>query len=222
MAPRLMGRNEIIQRFNPDDVETFNRQRRQRLMFYLLSGILLFSSFWIEKVNIRAAYLIRAIIPTVIFFKNHAFPHWPKIQETYVRLLWLSIGFLLIGNWMVVIMPLYRKAMLHFVFVGGFSLMTFAVATMVIYSHSGDLAGLRKTMWSLRIVLIGVVVALATRVASDFIPKTYFLHLGVASFVWIATGLIWLYCMIPKLQATPSPEEFERCHDEAKKRIRES
>ena len=87
--------------------------------------------------------------------------------------------------------PSYRVAALHILFIGGFSLMAFGVATHVALSHLGldALATGRPGA----VVILGVcfLVALAARLAADM-SNTYFDHLGWAAAVWIGGSAVWL------------------------------
>jgi uncharacterized protein involved in response to NO len=109
--------------------------------------------------------------------------------------------------------------MLHLVFIGGFSLMTFAIGTMVAMGHAGESEKLRRPLWILWLVLAGIVFALGFRVAAAFLPVRYFKLLEIASVFWLLTAGSWLLFILPKLFRVPIIGEFERFHEEAKKRI---
>ncbi|OGX06912.1 MAG: hypothetical protein A3G87_00715 [Omnitrophica bacterium RIFCSPLOWO2_12_FULL_50_11] len=126
---------------------------------------------------------------------------------------------LIAGHWLIAFLPVYRKALLHISFIGGYSLMTFAVATMVILTHAGFAKRLKESLWSLRIVAIGVPLSLGFRVASEFVPSLYFALLGIGSALWMGTALIWLVSMLPYLTKALAPQEFEQSHNAMKHEI---
>lgn len=110
-------------------------------------------------------------------------------------------------------------AALHLVFVGGYSLMTFAVATMVILSHAGEARRLRRPSWALRLTGGGVLTALALRLASVAFPDRYFELLGAAVAVWLVAALAWLVHVAPWLGRTLPVADLERIHEESKLRV---
>lgn len=222
LAPRLLGRLETIPSAEVGNAVAQARNRKRRMLFYAAGGTLLFASFLMENAgSLRAAYSVRALVITLLFWRNRAWPFLPMNREGYVWCLWVSIGFVISGSWLVAIFPLYRKAFLHFVFLGGYSLMTFAVATMVILSHGGAPHLLKQPLPFLRWTAWGVVAALAFRVSAEFFPSRYFPLLAFAAFLWSSAAMIWIFALLPRILSVPkSPEEFERCHEEAKERIR--
>ena len=100
---------------------------------------------------------------------------------------WLvPAGLLASGLW-----PDLRVAGLHVLFIGGFGLLAFSVATHVTLGHL-DLAD-RATGRPASVVALGVglLAALAARIGAD-VGSSYFGHLGWATGIWIVTTAIWL------------------------------
>ena len=122
-------------------------------------------------------------------------PRKPGLHRQLVRLAaWLMpLGLAVAGAW-----PVYRVPALHILFIGGFSLLAFSVATHVVLAHLGlePLALGRPPA----VVALGVtfVLAMLARVAADA-SHTYFAHLGWAAGTWIAGSAIWLAFLGPKL-----------------------
>jgi hypothetical protein len=103
--------------------------------------------------------------------------------------------------------PDLRIAALHVLFIGGFSLMGFGVATHVSLSHLPNLERLALGR-PLAVVVLGVtmVLAMLARVAADF-TNSYFDHLGWASALWIGGAAVWLAFLGPKLlRPTPAAD----------------
>jgi uncharacterized protein involved in response to NO len=117
-------------------------------------------------------------------------------------------------------MPHLRVAMLHVVFLGGISLMTFSVATMVVLSHGGEAQRLKEPLPILWMVGAGVGGALICRVTAELAPGAYFTWLNLSATLWIAAVSMWIGFVWPRvLRSPPSGEAFERMHDEAKRRL---
>lgn len=220
LAPRLMGRFQVIPSSHLASPEKGVRERQRRAGIHLLAGALLFVSFWLEGLGWKAAaYGLRACVVTGELLWTCSFLAPPRVPGFFAKLLWLSLWMILLGYWGVVIFPAYRVSLLHFVFLGGFSLMTFAVATVVTLSHSGEaprLQGRLPVLWG---VAAGLAVALVLRVLSSFSPELYFTLVGTAALSWLVAGGTWIFFAFPRFFKFPDPEEFKRFHEEAKRQV---
>lgn len=96
--------------------------------------------------------------------------------------------------------------------------MTFAVGTVVVLSHGGEVGRLYKPLPILAIVLGGVLLALASRVFADFFPQYYFNLLGVAAVIWLTAAIGWFFYILPKIFRVPGEGTFDREHSIAKDR----
>jgi uncharacterized protein involved in response to NO len=220
LAPRLMGRAVVIRPGDVADVKAVTQARVRKALVHAFLAALLYLSFWMEGLGLKitASYL-RAGIVSWVFFRNGALPLPPRVPDLFVRLIWVAVWMVFAGAWAAAVLPQYRVAMLHLIFLGGFSLMTFAVGTMVVLSHSGRGALLRRPLGVLKAVSAALAVAIAFRLAAVFFPSSYFLLLAVASVSWILAGMIWLaFAAAPAVQF-PDAAEFEKFHDQAKERL---
>ncbi|MDP3920504.1 MAG: NnrS family protein [Candidatus Omnitrophota bacterium] len=220
LAPRLMGRSEVVQRADVGKPHVAVLRRKRQIRIAFAGGGVLLLSFLLEGVlGTSIAYSVRALLVTFFFYQNRAWPFPPKIQDDPIRLLWFSIWFMVIGYWMIALVPDLRKAALHLVFLGGYSLMTFAVATVVVLSHSGKPEVLRKPIRALRVVGVGMIAAVFLRLAAVFFPASYFQWLAGAAGLWILCAFVWLVFAGPWLVMVPNADAFEKGHEEAKSRI---
>ena len=220
LAPRLMGRFQVIPSAHLTSPEKGVEVRKRQARIHLLAGALLFASFWLEGFGWKViAYGLRACVVTGELFWTCSFLAPPRVPGFFAKLLWLSLWMILLGYWGVVIFPDYRVSLLHLVFLGGFSLMTFAVATVVTLSHSGEALKLQKRLPVLWAVAAGLAAALVLRVVSTFFPELYFSLVGAAAFCWLAAGFTWLFFAFPRFFKFPDPEEFKRFHEEAKRQV---
>lgn len=205
MAPRLAGYTIVRQRYF-----------REHLFAAGLLGV----SFLIEGCGfIRAAYILRAATVT-LELSQHA-PWWkaPVVKDFYVRMLWLSLRLIVIGLWAVACLPLYRVAMLHLVLIGGFSLMIFAMGTMVVLSHAGQAEALRRPLWVLRVAAVGTIGATVARILADLWHVHFFALLVTASLFWLIAGVAWFLFILPWVWRALPEGAFERMHEQAKKRL---
>ena len=223
LAPRLMGTFRVVKPAANSCCEIKQAKDRKRDRYlHLLAGLVLLSSFFLEGFGlVKMAYGIRAILVTGVMVWTRSLVSKPLMHEQYVRLLWLSLWMVFLGSWAAFLFPDYRAAMLHFVFVGGYSLMTFAVATMVMTSHAGRKEMLMRSSKILSFLVLSIGAATILRVMSAFAPDRYFLLLGLSSLIWMMAAWLWLIRMVPLVFVFPDREEISRLHEEAKRIVLE-
>ncbi len=207
LIPRLMG--------------TYQTAAIHRKNLYVLGAIIFFMSFLVEGLGYPAAgYGLRAAIVTAVFLTSNVLNKFPKSGTFYVTLTWVSVWMVALGFWGACFFNTYQVLMLHISFLGGFSLMTFAIATMVIMSHAGQAEKLNKGTWIVPAVATGVFLALAGRLLVAVYPDFYFQLLGIAASLWIVGAVVWLMYMAPFLKYIPQADEFGRMHDQAKAKLK--
>lgn len=118
---------------------------------------------------------------------------------------YLSCWAIPIGFWTAFLLPVYRVAALHVIFIGGFSLMIFSFGMIVVLSHSGKAALINTRLIPLRIVGVFALLALGTRFAADFFPFQYKSFIHTASGFWVLAATVWLGYAIPKLWPKAEP-----------------
>jgi hypothetical protein len=114
-----------------------------------------------------------------------------------VSLLFNVAGLLVIAWW-----PQYRVGSLHTVFITGFNLIVFTVATRVILGHSGNLDRLKTRLWFFIIMSALLFLAMVSRVTADLSPRARIIHLLAAAICWLAASLIWIIKVLPKVTIT--------------------
>ena len=220
MAPRLMGRRALL--VTPEGVSEARaiQLRAQRVAWHLLAGFLLASSFFVEGSGaVAAAYGLRAAVVTAELVWTTQLFRPPAAPDLYVKFVWVSLWMVLCGLWGAALAPARRVAMLHLVFLGGFSVMVFAVGTMVVLSHSGAGTRLRQPLWVLHVVGAGIAVAVIARLAADALPARFFQLLGVAAASWSVAAISWLVFSLPYVVRAVPAGTFERLHEEAKRKL---
>jgi uncharacterized protein involved in response to NO len=105
------------------------------------------------------------------------------------------------GLGLVALLPGYRITALHVVFIGGFSLAVFAVATRVVLGHSGKLDQLQRRRWVMPVVIILLILAMTARFSADFVP-TRNEHLVSAAITWLIAALLWAAFVLPRVTET--------------------
>jgi uncharacterized protein involved in response to NO len=183
-------------------------------------GTVLFASFWVEGLGwVSVAYGLRAFAATSAFLRSGLLQNRTKAPDFFLKLLRFSIWMIVIGYWLGTFLPRHKTVMLHLIFLGGYSLMTFAVATMVVLSHGGEGTRLQKPLWILNLIAVTLPAALALRLAAQFFPDFYFQLLGISGAIWLTAAVSWLFFIFPKVLRLPKAGEFEQLHAEMKQRI---
>lgn len=220
LGPRLMGT------FRPSfqtirDIKIRKSQRRNALYYHAAAAFCLLLTFFLEGTGrLGTAFFARALIIGFIYFRSRTLVLKPLAKDQFVKLLYISFWMVFIGHVSLVFFPAYRATLLHVTFLGGYSLMTFAIATMVIFSHGGQMADLKQAIWQLPALGALLALALCLRIAAIFFPESFFTFLGAASACWLFAAALWLiFIFKPIFKFPSSKEEFERCHEEAKERV---
>ncbi len=119
-----------------------------------------------------------------------------------------SVWMLLLGLLWPVPLPAYRVAGLHLVFIGGFMLTVFAVATRVMLGHSGQLHLCKKPLPFLIAAGVLLLIGLGARVGADFMPSVVGRnrHLIWAALLCIAAALVWGIRLMPRVFIPDSDE----------------
>jgi hypothetical protein len=182
----------------PPDLGSDRREVR-KAVGYSIGGLLIFVSFLLEQLGwLRGGPLLRAAVVTLGLGVGSGAWRAPRKSGAHRRLVWLSVWLMPLGLIASALWPDYRVPALHILFIGGFGLMAFAVATHVVLAHLNleQLALGRPAA----VVILGIafLLALCARLAADM-SDTYFDHLGWAAAIWLVGSAVWLAFLGPKL-----------------------
>ncbi len=182
----------------PADLGASPRERR-KLVAYAALGLALVGSMLLETAGwVRLGPIVRAVVVTAGLVLGGGAARLPRKSGLHRRLVWLAVWLMPVGLLGAGLAPDLRVAALHVLFIGGFSLMGFGVATHVSLAHLDldDLAlGRPPAVAALGVLLL---LAMLARVGADFTPS-YFDHLGWASALWLGGATVWLGFIGPKL-----------------------
>ena len=164
------------------------------------TGFLLIGTFFLEaKSWFHTAYALRFVIVVSYFAIEMPFRRAPAMKNALgvaIRAAFVGIA---AGFLAVAFFPQYRVGLLHLTLVGGFAVITFAVATRVVFGHSGNLVHLKaRNRWLL--IAIGLMLfGMATRISGDFWPKILASHYIYGALIWIIGVLLWAAYVLPKV-----------------------
>ncbi len=182
----------------PADLGSSPAERR-KLFGYVAIGAALAASMILEAAGwVRLGPLLRGLVVATGLAVGGGAWRPPRKPGLHRRLVWLAVWLMPVGLLGAALAPDLRIAMLHVLFIGGFGLMGFGVATHVSLAHL-DLERLALGRPP-AVAALGVLMVLAmlARVGADF-SAGYFAHLGWASALWLAGSGIWLGFVGPKL-----------------------
>jgi uncharacterized protein involved in response to NO len=188
----------------PPDLGSSPRETRKAVA-YGAAGLLVFVSFIVEQSGwTRAGPLLRAVVVAVALGAGAGAWHPPAKPGFHRRLAWVSVWCVPTGLLVSALWPDYRVPALHILFIGGFGLLAFAVATHVSLTHLGldHLASGRPP--AVVALAIGFLFALSARLAADA-SDTYFGHLGWAAAAWLLGSAVWFAFLLPHFLRRPSP-----------------
>jgi uncharacterized protein involved in response to NO len=165
-----------------------------------LAGTLIFASFFIEaNGSIRFAYALRFVVTAGYMLLEMPLNAGPGGTNVFGAAIRISLIGIVSGFLAVALFPAYRVGLLHLTLVGGFAVITFVVATRVLFGHSGKIAQLKgRNRWFLVTIAL-MLFGMATRISGDFWPKIMASHYNYGSVLWIAGVALWGFYTLPKV-----------------------
>ncbi|EEF63084.1 NnrS family protein [Pedosphaera parvula] len=164
------------------------------------TGALIIITFLFEvKGWLHTSYAIRAAVVLGYMLLEMPFHRAPDRRNALGFAIRTSLFGIVAGFIAVAAFPSYRVALLHLTLIGGFAVITFTVATRVVFGHSGNLARLQgRNRWLF--VAIGLMLfGMTTRISGDFWPKILASHYIYGALIWIAGVLLWAAFVLPKV-----------------------
>jgi uncharacterized protein involved in response to NO len=173
----------------------------------LLTGACIVASFWIEAAGwVRIGPAVRLLVAAAYLGGAVPFYRGGTNRSAPAVILKLAIALLFTGFLAILLLPAYRVSLLHLTLIGGFAMITFTVATRVIFGHSGNLGLLDRPNRWLWVSMGLMLLAMITRISGDFWPKVLASHYSYGALVWIGAALIWSAYVLPKV-LMPDPED---------------
>jgi uncharacterized protein involved in response to NO len=183
----------------PADLGSSTRETWKAIGYAAIGVVILASLAMEARGSVRAAPLLRAVAVTLGLCVAGGAWRRPGKPGLHRRFVWLSVWLIPLGLCLAGLWPEYRVPALHVLFIGGFALMAFGVATHVTLSHLG-LETLREGRPpAVAFLGIAMLVAMLARVTADW-TDSYFAHLGWAAGTWLAGTAVWLVFVATKLR----------------------
>jgi len=173
---------------------------RRKALGALLTGVVVLGSFGLEAAGwARLGSAIRLITGALYLFSQVPIYRSAIHKNSLRASLAIALVLLFAGYGWTILFPTNRVAVLHLTLVGGFAVVTFAVATRVLFGHSGNLARLTFPNHWLKIAVALMLLGMATRISGDFFPHLLVSHYNYGAFLWIGGVILWSIYSIPKV-----------------------
>jgi uncharacterized protein involved in response to NO len=184
-----------------DELRKWTSRWKRKALMAAATGALIAASFVVESAGffrtggslrfVAATSYIATQMPAVLTCRPAPFAGW------CIR---ASVWLLLAGLLWPVFLPAYRVAGLHFIFIGGFMLVTLTVATRVILGHSGQAHLFKTRLPFLLATAVLIIAGMVTRVGADFMPgAARNVHLIYAALLCIGASIVWGVRLIPRV-----------------------
>ncbi|MCC6557103.1 MAG: NnrS family protein [Polyangiaceae bacterium] len=195
----LAGRGEAASDIGPG--------RWAAAIAYALAGVAIAASFALEGGGAaRAGALLRGVVAAAVIVGSGAW-RTPSRPGANRSLLWLAAWAIPVGQLAAAAFPDYRVEALHVLFIGGFGLLSFAVATHVTLGHSGDEARQSGRPWPVLAFGALFAVAMALRIGAIAVPQHYFGWLGAGAALWLLGAFVWSAFLLTRLWRAPLAAE---------------
>jgi uncharacterized protein involved in response to NO len=188
---------------SPHDFPEMRRPNRAwfaKAALALAAGGLIVGSFFVElKGWFRSAHAIRFATTLAYMALEFPFSRAPKFGNALGASLRIAFLALVSGFLCIALFPGFRVSLLHLTLIGGFAVITFTVATRVVFGHSGYGQRLQGPNRWLLIAVALMLAGMATRISADFWPKILVSHYIFGAIIWISGVLVWAMNVLPKV-----------------------
>ncbi len=172
-----------------------------RAAFAACCGGAVIASFVLESFGFyRSGFALRAIAVATYILREvpvHKadFGGGPLALSLRISLIALPVGYALMAIW-----PQWMMTLNHIIFITGFSLTTFIVASRVVLGHSGQSHRFRAPSRAIMTLLILMILALLTRLSADWMPDVPLTHYAYAAFTWMIATVVWAIAILPSVR----------------------
>jgi len=178
--------------------------RQADRLLHVAAALLFFATFFLELRSVQGAYALRAamVVWALVYgAKLYRRPTQPGLSRWLV---WAAAWMVPVGFVAVALFPAYRVAALHVVFIGGFSLLTFTIASHVALSHGRGGPITRTSPATLKMMAALLTLALVFRALLSLDPVRFSLWIAAASFCFLAATVSWAVLVFRYLRVDPS------------------
>lgn len=172
----------------------------------LVTGFAVFGSYFADvSLGSRVGATIRAVLVSCFLWWEIPFERLRWSARGVQPLLIIGIACLPAGIFAAGWWPGLRVGLGHIELVTGFGFITLAVATRVVFGHSGNRDQLERFHPWISLAALLVLLAVPTRIAGEIWPQLMISHYLYGALGWMVGLAIWMAAVIPKV-LRPDPE----------------
>lgn len=170
----------------------------ERAAFAYFCGSAIIAGFVIEALGaVRWGCALRGVAAAIFFFREVPLHRANSAGGSLALGLRIAMAAIPCAYLLMAIWPAHVLSFLHVLFITGFSLITFIVASRVVLGHSGQSQKFRAKMKSVLWLIGLVVLAMFTRVSADWMGAAAMRHYAYAAMAWIAGAVVWAVTILP-------------------------
>jgi uncharacterized protein involved in response to NO len=197
VAPFFIGRLLDSPSSTLPESRAFTPQWKRQAGLNAFVGIVIVALFLMESLGSGNAAAWIRVCAVAVYLALRMPWRGRTFLADYLR---LSLLFILAGFLTIAVWPGYRVGELHIIFVTGFNLIVFTVATRVVLGHAGQLERLQTRLWFFIIMSALLFLAMFSRVTADLAPRARAIHLLAAAICWLIGSILWIVKVIPKVK----------------------
>lgn len=164
-------------------------------------GGLIFIGFFLEAFGYAlAGHLLRALGVSIYLLREIPLH---KAKEAHGDLAWglrIALFALPLGLVLTSLFAGTYLAWMHVFYLTGFGLITFMVASRVLFGHSGQSDCFTARLPGVRLLILCTVLGLALRVGADYLTSGRFEAYAWAALLWIAGVAAWAATTLPRVR----------------------
>ncbi len=174
---------------------------KQRAAFAAGCGAAVLAGFVLEAFGwTRTGSGLRAVFVLVYFAREVPVHRARGVSGGLAVGLRLALVSVPLGYAVTAAFPAWQLAWVHIIFITGFSLLTFTVASRVLLGHSGQSHRFRDGHPAVLVLSGCFIAALVVRLAADFHADQRFLLYAVSGVVWVTGAVVWAAASLPAIR----------------------
>jgi len=180
---------------------------KKKAYFAATCGVLIVISFVIEAMGyISIGNGLRSVVALVYLLREIPVHKAGKVPGSLATALKVSLLSIPLGYLLIALFPSHPITWLHVVFIAGFGLITFTVASRVIFGHSGMSSYFAKRIVSVEGLIVLFILALVFRIVADYYFKWRLEFYVLSAALWALGVLLWSIRILPSVNRIEDEE----------------
>jgi uncharacterized protein involved in response to NO len=200
LVPLTMALAPMLTPIILDDAPAPEQRQRGLSILHIGIGALFVGSFGAQLAWPRLALFTRGALAACEIFVLSDVVRRARAPGLHRRVYQLAMLLVPIGLLAAAAIPAYHVPLLHLTFIGGLTLLVFAVGAHVTFLHTGHEALARGRPWPIAAVAILTVSATIVRAGAERLSSRYVELLGLAACLWLLAAGLWAIYLAPMLR----------------------